>query len=318
MLLDLKFVMGAVSKKDFIPQLTHFVISKGVVRGFNGTIALGSPIACELECKPKAEPLVRAIGHCEETVQLTLTGAGRLKVASGKFKAFIDCAEGESPHLHPEGEDYDMDGEYLLKACEILSPFIGGDASRPWSNGIMFRGQSAFATNNITLVEYWIGKPFPRELVIPKSCVKELLRIGEAPIRVQANQHSLTFHFTGDRWLRTLLLDANSWPDINRVLNRPNAATLIDVTLFPALVKIKSFVDKLGRIYFANSGVTTSMDDNQSANVEIPGWSHDGVYNVDMLCLLEGVATSIDWGGYPGPCMFFGERLRGAIVGMKK
>jgi len=37
-----------------------------------------------------------------------------------------------------------------------------------------------------------------------------------------------------------------------------------------------------------------------------------------MLNLLNGNANSIDWSAYPSPCMFFGDRLRGAIVGMRQ
>jgi hypothetical protein len=36
-----------------------------------------------------------------------------------------------------------------------------------------------------------------------------------------------------------------------------------------------------------------------------------------MLKLLEGVATHADFTRYPNPTLFFGDRLRGAIIGMR-
>jgi len=33
--------------------------------------------------------------------------------------------------------------------------------------------------------------------------------------------------------------------------------------------------------------------------------------------LLQGNVKTIDWSLYPAPCMFFGDKLRGAIVGMR-
>ena len=45
MLKALKFVQGAVSKKDLVPALTHFRIENGTVRSYNGMLALCTPIS---------------------------------------------------------------------------------------------------------------------------------------------------------------------------------------------------------------------------------------------------------------------------------
>lgn len=318
MLTELKFVQGAVAKKDFLPALTHFVIENGTVRGFNGMLALCSPIPFDIACKPKAESLVKAIANCTETVQLSLTPAGRLSVKSGKFKAFVDCVEGETPHAMPEGEVVAVDGAALLQAFKVVSPFIGDDASRPWSNGVLLLGQSAFATNNITLVEYWTGATMPRPLNIPRAAIKEILRIDEPPVSVQLTENSITFHFTGDRWLRTQLFETK-WPDLTRVLNKESKPAPLDSRLFEALKTIKPFSDKLGRVVFKGNGkIATHDEETEGAGFEIEGFDHTGVYQLEMLMLLQNGVTAIDWSLYPSPCMFFGDRLRGAIVGMKQ
>jgi DNA polymerase III sliding clamp (beta) subunit (PCNA family) len=319
MLTELKFVQGAVAKKDFIPALTHFVIEGGTVRGYNGMLALCSPIPFDIECKPKAESLVKAIANCTETVQLAMTAAGRLSVKSGKFKAFVDCLpDASTPHVQPEGEHVVIDGAAMLQAIKIVAPFIGDDASRPWSNGVLLLGQSAFATNNITLVEYWTGSTVPRPLNIPRAAIKELLRIDEAPEAVQLTDNSITFHFSGQRWLRTQLFETK-WPDLTKVLGRESNPQPIDERLFEALKTLKPFTDKAGRILFRGGGkIATYDDETEGAGYEIEGFDHTGVYQIDMLNLLNGNATSIDWSAYPSPCMFFGDRLRGAIIGMRQ
>lgn len=48
MLKDLKFVQGAVAKKDLLPAMTHFRIENGHVRSFNGQMAISSPVAFDL------------------------------------------------------------------------------------------------------------------------------------------------------------------------------------------------------------------------------------------------------------------------------
>lgn len=88
MLKELKFVQGAVAKKDLLPAMTHFAIEGGHVRSYNGTLALSSPIPFDIDCKPKAGPLVQAIANCNDTVTLSMTPAGKLRIQSGKFWAF--------------------------------------------------------------------------------------------------------------------------------------------------------------------------------------------------------------------------------------
>lgn len=316
MLKELKFVMGAVAKKDFLPALTHFRIENGRVRGFNGTLALCSPIPFDIDCTPKADALVRAIQHCDDTVALAMTKAGRLSVRSGAFKAFIDCVDTETPHVDPTGDIFQFDGEAILKAIKTVAPFVSDDASRPWSNGVLLRGQSVFATNNVTLVEYWAGSEFPKECCIPAAAVKEVLRINEAPTHGQADDHSLTLHFSDGRWVRTQLL-STEWPDLSKIFNVESNPVPMNEAIFQGLVKVKPFADKIGRIYFRDGGLHTALEENEGASVEVEGFTETGSYQIDMLSLLEGVAERIDWSMYPKPAMFFGDRVRGAIVGLR-
>ncbi len=134
MLKSLRFVKGSVAAKDFIPSLTHFVIEYGKVRGFNGIIALCSPIPFDITCRPKADVLIKAIAACEETIALSLTPTGRLTVKSGKFRMHIDCVQEVTTHPVPEGQFIQLDGATLLAGLKAVEPFIGNDASRKWAN----------------------------------------------------------------------------------------------------------------------------------------------------------------------------------------
>lgn len=317
MLKALKFVQGAVAKKDFIPAMTHFVIESGQVRSYNGTIALSSPIPFDIDCKPKAEPLVRAISNCNETVSLSMTPASRLSIKSGKFKAFIDCVTEETAHVQPEGERVDFNGEAVLQALKVVAPFISEDASRPWSTGVLLKEQSAFATNNVVAVEYWIGVHFPLVVNVPRVAVKEMLRINEAPSYAQVTDKSITFHYEDGRWIRSQLY-ATQWPDMNRILDKQCSPTAFDERIFEALDTIKPFADKLGRVWVENGTLSTvPATEQDGASYEVPGLDWKGVYRIEMLQLLQGVAKNVDFTSYPEPCMFYGDRLRGAIVGMR-
>lgn len=319
MLADLKFVQGAVAKKDFLPALTHFVIENGTVRGYNGTIALCSPIPFDIACKPKAEPLVRAIGNCNETVQLSLTPAGRLSVRSGAFRAHVECVQGDTPHTMPGGTLLEINGAPLLAGLKAAAPFVGSDASRKWSNGVLLSGPSMFATNNVTLVEYWMGEiMLPHEVCVPQVAIKEMLRINEVPVSVQYEENSLTFHYTGGRWLRTQLLEATKWPDLARVLDVPSTPVKLEEALFEGLATIKPFADKLERVLVGEGTLRTHETEGEGAAYAVDAMQHDGVYNISMLQLLDGIAHSADFTLYPRPCAFFGDNLRGMLIGMRK
>lgn len=315
MLDSLRFVQGAVAKKDFVPALTHFRIEGGTIRGFNGMMGLCCPIDLDLDCSPKAVQFVKAVQTCKDTIQLHMTPAGRLSVKSGKFKALVDCIQDSFPEVVPEGQELPLDGG-LLKVLKLLAPFIADDASRPWARGILLRGQSAFATNNIVLIERWLGYTFPVEINIPKSAVTELIRIGEEPESLQVTENSVTFHFAGKRWLRTQTY-STQWPDLSRILDRQANPSPIPDGLWDAAVDLLPFVDELGRLFLTPGQVTTGHGDGAGAAIDVPGIQAEGCFNAQQVILLKGVAKTLDLGGYPGPCAFFGDQIRGALIGMR-
>lgn len=318
MLDQLKFVMGSVSKKELIQSLSHFKIKDQRVYGYNGKLGLSAPIPFEIDCYPKATQLVNAIDKCEEAVQLGMTPKGRLSVKSGKFRSYVDCLpeDGNTPHVEPEGEFVDLDGEALMKAMKLLQPFVAEDAARPWSNGILLKGKSAYATNNVIFIEYWVGVKFPCEIVIPRNAIKEMLRIKQKPIRFQMTETSLTIHYEDGCWLRTNLIN-NNWPDAERLFATEANPLPIPEGFYEALENVKPFTDKFGRVMFENGVMYTHNDEEAGAKVEVPELTAKGSYVVTMLQKLQGVATEVDFSPYPNACPWYGESIRGVIIGLR-
>ncbi|QDP52380.1 MAG: putative beta sliding clamp [Prokaryotic dsDNA virus sp.] len=313
----LRFVQGAVAKKDLVPALTHFHIENGRIQGYNGRIALSAPIELNVEANPKAAPLVRAISRCEETVQLGLTKTNRLSIKSGKFRSYIDCTDDVSAHVEPEGKFVDIDGELFIEALKKLEPLVGQDAARPWSNGILFRGQSAYATNNVILAEYWLGSPFPVEVNVPHLAIKEILRLKEPPERFQMADSSLTVHYSDGRWLRCTLI-ANPWPDIAPVFNVDYSAVQpIPESFFTGLDTLKDFTDKYNRIVFEPGRMRThSIDYEEGAAFECDYIQNRSTFTLPMLQKLSGLADKLDLTAYPNPSPWMGENIRGVIIGL--
>ena len=316
MLESLKFVQGAVATRDFVPELCHFHIQGGMIRGYNGMIALGGPIDLNLDICPKATSLVKAIQSCKEAIQLHVTPSGKLAIKSGKFKVYVDCIQKAYPDVAPEGQFIEVKGG-ILQALKKLAPFISDDASKPWSRGVLFRDNSAFSTNNVVLAEYWLGYKFPMEINIPRTAVNELIRINEEPIGLQFAENSISFHFSNNRWMRTQVL-STGWPDLNRILNNPSEPADWPDGFFTALNDIAPFVDDVGKVIFLPGKIATSREEGVGATFEVEGLENVGIYNIKYLQSLKDIATKIDLSGYPGPSLFFGENIRGAIIGMRE
>jgi len=316
MLKKMKFVQGSVAKKDLLPALTHFRIENGRIQGYNGHIALSTPIDFDVDCTPKAIPLVNAIGRCVETIQLGMTKAGKLSVKSGKFRTYIECIEGPTAHVQPDGAFVDVDGEQLLKALKILQPFIADDAARPWSNGVHFSGASAYATNNVVIAEHWLGSPFPVKVTVPRVAVKEIIRIGRAPVRFQMSDQSLTLHYEDESWLRCNLI-TGEWPDVEKFFAAPANPVAVPEDFFRGLEDLKPFVDKFNRIIMEPGLMRThSLEFEEGAAFELDWITNKSTFSLPMLQKLHGVATKMDLSAYPNPCQWYGEDVRGVIVGL--
>lgn len=321
MLSTLKFVQGAVGRKDLVPALTHFRIAGGRIFGYNGKMALSAPVALDVDCVPKAIPLVKAIEACDETAQLHLTPTGKLAIRSGKFRAHVDTLPEEAfPDVRPEGQFVQLTGP-LLPAMRALYELSGEDATRPWAAGVLLDGESAYATNNVILAEFWLGCHFPYRVNVPRYAVKEMLRINEEPVSIQLTANNITFHYDGERWLRSQL-NSNEWPNAREMLDvrsRGVEVPPVPEGLFAALDTLQPFTDDLDRIYMIGGDLgRLATAPVEGMSVDIPEPLPDGIYNHEMISLLDGLATHIGFGNYPNPAPWYGDRVRGLLMGMRQ
>lgn len=264
--------------------------------------------------------MVAAILKCESTIALSLTPTGKLSIRSGPFKALIECVADDEVqhHVEPEGQHVNFDGAALLRGLQTVLPFVGNDMAvgRGWSAGVLLKGQCCYATNNVCVIEYWLGADFPLVVNIPKPAVVEMLRIGDPPTHAQVTPTSITFHYEDGRWVRTQLLET-AWPDIGELLTVENHALPIHPDLYNGLRSLKPFMNKLGQVYINEAFMHTHPDISEGSSYDLPWPAGNCVFALEMLALLEGIATSADFSLYPAPSIFYGNNLRGAIIGMR-
>jgi DNA polymerase III sliding clamp (beta) subunit (PCNA family) len=328
MLDALRFIRGAVSKKDFLPVLTHFRIQSDVAYADNGAVSICTPIFLGFDCTPKALPLLKALQHATDadTVQLSLTKANRLLVKIGTFKASVECLPDAPPIHTPQGALFNLDGKKFLTGITKLRPFIGNDASRPWCNGILISPDKLSVTNNILFIEtqYTLNNSFTGKLNLPAQAIDEMLRIGEPPEALQVDDTSVAFWYSGDRWLRAQLLPAE-WPDTAKLFEnkKSNFKPALTALFFEAVEKLLPFADELRSVHLTSTGLATHTEDHTGAAVALDAHAlanlpAQGRYNGDALLLLKNIAPKIDFSTYPAPVLFSdGAGLRGALVGLR-
>lgn len=313
MLDALKFVQGAVGKER-TTELTHFRIANHRITAANGVIALSSPIDIDLECWPKAEAMVNAIRACDDTIQMHLTPTKLLAIKSGNFRTLVPTLDRGAWLVEPEGVSVKPAGA-LLPAFEQLQEVMSTNPAHTWANGILLDKGSAFATNNVVLVEYWLGHHFPYRVNIPRAAVNEFLTIGQEPVEFLVTGNSLTFLYEGGRWLKTQLLD-HRWPEKATELleGMPPTDTQPPPTLFAELKRIARFVDGSGIVYLSKNEISTNQT---QTTIEVPGLIHKGAFNLAMLRKLEGLADVIGFEEAPRPVPFYGKNIRGLIAPMR-
>lgn len=325
MLSDLKFLTAAVARKDFVEELCHFVIHDGWARSFDGIMSMQTSFDnMNLSVRPHAREFIKAIAACDEeknTIGMHVTPTGRLSVQSGKFKAFVPCLDPTkeaAPIPKPEGLEFEV-SEKLLKAITDLAPFMSIDASRPWSQGIRLAGDSAYATNNIVLVQRFSGTVFPFEIIVPAEFVKTIAKIDQKPVIAQVSESSLSFFYANKRWIRTQLV-VGQWPEnLENVFKNSATAKPLPDDFFTALDALKPFMDDRGRVYIYPDRLATSNVPDEGASVDVDtGISGGQLFHLEYLRMLQPMITKADFEQYPAPCPWFGEELRGMIVGQRQ
>lgn len=319
MLEALKFVQGAVQRNGITPELEHFTIKDGRVTGFNGYMALSSPLPLDIEAMPKADLFHKALAACGDRTSISMGDSGRLHIRSGGFSAYIPCVDKAVYDAQPEGESFPAPSG-MAKAFARMLPFIGDDASRPWAMGLSIANGTYTATNNVILLQLWDGHRLPT-INCPRFAVAEVARIKQDPVEIRIGKGSISFLYENGRWLRSQVL-SSEWPVemMDKILERPSSPEDLPEGFFDAVDKLAPFTTDgpSSPIHFTAEGLTTGAPGApEGAQVAIEGLPEGAAFRLKALQLLKHEVQKIDFWMHPAPCLFFGENSRGALIGMQ-
>lgn len=305
----LNFVKGAVSAKDLVPALTHLAVEDGRVHGFNGRVHISAPckqLAGRFFTAPMIE-FIAAVEACQwnpHILQVEGKQVLLLRGADGKgFSATLPYGELKDFPIPDISKCKKTKLKPLLPALAALRPFVGQDATRPWSASIKFQGCIAMATNNVVLVEASLDNLF-KDMALPVFAVDELLRIGIEPTHVTIEPNAAIFYYPGGAWLRTQLFE-ESWPDAKAILKAAHTGavrTPIPQALAAAVQQIRPFCVDLKHPLIRLEGDTVSTLEGVTS-ASVGGLQGDPlarcVFHADPLTAVLSVALTADFARFP-------------------
>lgn len=321
----LKLVQGAVSTQDLLPVLTHFAFYKGRICAFNGRLSIDAPLEeCEhLSCTVPAATFVKAIESCEGEVPAITVTNEVLWIKAKNFTARMPIGTLENFPMRKETEGKMRALPGLLEMLQLLRPFIGNDASRPWASGILFREGIAAVTNNVVVAIANTTRKTAEEYILPIFAVEELLRIGHAPKTFTRDKTTVTYYLPGDVSLQTRLVDGE-WPKspitLIEELSAGAAFKKISPGLFAAVEQMVPFcADKKNPLILFDETIIHTIEGTVQGTVK--GFKGLGKckFRAEPLIEVLRIASEADFNKFPRvPWKATGVAVNvsGAIVGM--
>ena len=312
---------SVVAEKLGSPNETHIGLRNRWAVAFNGIVAAGCPIPEDIFCHPHTLLFMEALSKCDEGYSLTQLDNQRLSIKSGKFKATVPCLD---PLLMQDAAPDPMIAPLTNKfkdAVEAVGVLANEASLQVVTASILMNGASVISTNGKMLLEYWHGLDLPPNVPLPKEFVKCLVKQKKNLTGFGFSNCSATFWYEDGSWLRTQLY-ADSWPDVNRILNREANLWTIDQGFFKALEAIAPFSED-GNVYSDLNLLMSHADKELGASYECAGIPKGFVYPIKQLQIMKPYVTKIDYmaSGVADSsyCLvFMGDAMRGVISGRQR
>lgn len=302
--------VGTALKEQGTPYETHIYLNNNWAISNNGILTIGCPISWPKLATPNYYLFTSALSKCGTDWEISQT-VEALRINQGKFRAIVPCCDPVLIALPTIDPPIAVINNSFRKGIEIVSMLANDNGQSVIEASILMNGQTIVGTDRTIIIEYFHGCDLPPGLALPKAFAVALCKIGKNLKAFGFSANSATFYFEDDSWIKTQLF-ADSWPDVNAILNRGSNPLPVPKGLFDAVKTIESFSqDNL--VHFDNGILRSNSNPDTGASFEVSGLPKGPIFNIKYLKLIEGLATSIDF--FAGNAsMWFGDSCRGAIA----
>lgn len=310
----LKFV-NVAQVNDGTPLQTHVKISGGWVVAFDGIVSAGSPVPIDLTACPHSKRLTEALGLCGNEFTISQLDESKLCIQTAKFKAFVPCLHVDTLATVPPDAPCAAINDELAVALDAVHMQPHENDKRIIADTLLVRSGSALGTDGVVLLEYWHGIDLP-QLIIPKQFALAICKTKKPLSKLGFSPYSVTVYFDDNSWLRSQLY-IEQWPNVDNILNVQTNPFNIPPDFFEGLRHVIHACNDTS-VLFSHNRLHSHESEVVGASYIVDGLPAGPCFSARRLLELEHFMKQVDFTSDRNVARFFGNNVRGAIVGMKR
>lgn len=263
-----------------------------------------------------AEELEAALARMANVDGISFDG-NNVTIRGGRLKATIQCIDGEPPDVPAMPSEWQPCPAGLLPALALAAPFCADDG---WASGIRLMEGRITAINNASGVDVEVpALTLDVPAVLPQAAAAFLAACG-APAEYAVTEGALIFRWLDGRWLRCQML-VGAFPDmVDKILD--SAGDVAPVAISPEWRNGYADASALsdGTITITPSTVSGTKGAG-NGTVEIETAVPEGHRSHWATKRLDPVIACVQrWNpdAWPNVARFYGEGLRGVVIGVRR
>ncbi len=316
LLFALKFIK-LCQKKSGTTQQQYCSIGGNWAVASNDILTIGVKIEEDLIACPQTTQFEDALKKVGEELAITQLSENSICVTSGAFKAIIPCVALNQLSLNAPDIKAGNITDSIKDAFKVVGPLATQGASTAAFSSVLLQANSAVATNGHILVEYWHGIDLPPDMLIPKEAVTAILKCGKSLTGFGYSGPSATFWFEDDSFIKTQLYNEH-FVNYEHALQCDNSDLHeIPNEFFKAISVIKAFT-RNGIVYLEEGQLSSNELETEATTYKIEGLPKGISFNCKYLLMIKSSFKKVNFDIKENKAFFFGDNVRGLLMGIEK
>lgn len=314
LLAALKFV--AIAQKKAGPTNVQFGhIAHNWAAASDGVLTVAHPIEEDLVACPHTLQFIDALSKVGEELSITQLTANALAVSSGAFRALVPCVGFDDvPISAPDPQCATID-DRIKTAFAAVAGLATDSAPNATYAAVLLQAGSAVATNGAALLEAWHGIDLPPGMMLPKCAAVAVAKAGPALTGFGFSASSATFYFENGAFIKTQLY-GERYPNYQVVFEVEGLNPWpVPDDFYNGVRAIQSFSPN-GNVFFDDGAVLSKMHKEEASTYKIEGLPERMGFSAKLLLSVEHAFKKAHFAPDANKVVFFGENLRGVIMGL--
>lgn len=312
----LTFISLAQKKVGTIEDQYCFIGNNWAVAS-NGKIMLATKIAEDLQACPHTFQFINALSNCNVGMLISQLSKYELEVNSEDFRGIVPCVDASELKLIAPNAFICGLSSSIKTAISLLNPILNESATLDCYSHLLLQNQTAVASNGTIIVEVYHGEYLDNNAyVVNKQTTSVLSKTDKLLSGYGYSEVSITFFFE-DKSILTCVLPDEKYPEYESIFKNDCQIRPVPENFFKAVKIINEFSND-GFVYFNNGSITNAADIGKESSYKIQGLPDGMSFNVKSLLLIETYVTSFEFDVEANKLYFFGEGLRGVILGANR